>query len=432
MRNLAQQLLILAVASLALSGCGIGYDKLLFITKSNVGIDFDAQPPTASIDISRKEGVIEPTFEDGKTLPVMASFRPSSRGIIAGNVKQTFAVGDAALVMAFLYDSDDSDFHYNDSENSWSIDLEDAFDSSLELTSPPTLPKNQPFPSSTEVKPVFFGTTTSLGLASSWSNVTSAWPNSFHFGYRRKELALSPVNYRSNQNSNNGMITKVSTPSLLATIDTTTEGSTPTDSKLVWFQYFATGKAATSLALRKDVRTAMLKRLDPEQLTVRLEGAGRNKIAVLRLVFKELNEAAKTGDAIAAVYKKKLDELDKLIPAKYPVSIYKWTVGSLQLEKKAGKNKGDPVTHEGFHSVLDYSWELKSSLQDLKTSIAKPEGNLKKDDGSEVLINEQETIRFLTELLVEVVKYHTEYQKELSGQQSIDQAISYYFSRPEG
>ncbi|MFY4729844.1 hypothetical protein, partial [Nitrospira sp. BLG_2] len=53
----------------SLNGCGLGFNSLIFATKTNYGVDIDATPPAAEISIARHEGVIEPIFEDGKTLP---------------------------------------------------------------------------------------------------------------------------------------------------------------------------------------------------------------------------------------------------------------------------------------------------------------------------------------------------------------------------
>ena len=61
-----------------LAGCGIGYNRTLFITKTNVGFEASAEPPTFELDISRLEGTVGPQFENGKKLPVMASFKFSN------------------------------------------------------------------------------------------------------------------------------------------------------------------------------------------------------------------------------------------------------------------------------------------------------------------------------------------------------------------
>ena len=97
---------LLCVMPLSFTGCA-GYNHTLFMTKSNVGLDFDSKPPTLEITVSRKEAVIAPTFEGGQTPPVMASFKPrAGAGSGFGNfflgVDQTFTGGDAAVAMASL------------------------------------------------------------------------------------------------------------------------------------------------------------------------------------------------------------------------------------------------------------------------------------------------------------------------------------------
>ena len=55
-------------------------------------------------------------------------------------------------------------------------------------------------------------------------------------------------------------------PSFLATIDSAVAAKDPQQSgtEVEVLQYFATGVAATNLALRQEIRQTMLKRLDPE------------------------------------------------------------------------------------------------------------------------------------------------------------------------
>src|SRR5262245_16174552 len=98
----------LPILASLLGGCA-GYNHTLFMTKSNVGLDFDSKPPTLEINVSRKEAVIAPSFEGGKTPPVLASFKPGaggggSFGSFFMGTDQTFAGGDAAMAMAQLYD----------------------------------------------------------------------------------------------------------------------------------------------------------------------------------------------------------------------------------------------------------------------------------------------------------------------------------------
>src|SRR5262245_57749866 len=76
-----------------LGGCALGYNSMLFVTKSNIGLDVDTRPPTAEISIARREGVIAPTFEKGQKPPVLASFRSQFKGLLGifSSVSSTFA-----------------------------------------------------------------------------------------------------------------------------------------------------------------------------------------------------------------------------------------------------------------------------------------------------------------------------------------------------
>jgi hypothetical protein len=154
------QLASLTGLAAVLGGCA-GYNTAMFMTKSNAGLDIDSKPPTAEINISRKEAVIEPSFEKGQTPPVMASYKPrvgwggGFENYFLG-VDQTFAGGDAAVTMASLYDSPTppTDVKYDSTLTvskqikthswpwSWLFDPAD----------------------SDEVRPFIFGTDTQLGL----------------------------------------------------------------------------------------------------------------------------------------------------------------------------------------------------------------------------------------------------------------------------
>jgi hypothetical protein len=184
MKTAAVRISVLIFTSITLAGCAIGYNSVLFITKSNVGIDIDAKPPTAEVSIARREGVIAPTFEKGQTPPVMASFRVNTKGLISifANVSSTFAGGDAAATMSDLF-SDDYDRGTTVSQ-----------DSTLCLKQKPA-PKvvgyGISFPGQGEVKPFAFGTDTSLGLKIAWSGLTAQFPDTVKLGYNRKEFAFA-------------------------------------------------------------------------------------------------------------------------------------------------------------------------------------------------------------------------------------------------
>lgn len=267
MKKTKRILLLMAMPCL-LQGC-VGHDRALFVTKTNVGVDLDTQPPTAQINIARKEAVIEPTFANGETPPVLGSFAMNSRGMFA-DVSSTFSGGDAAVTMATLY-SDDT-VRVTDSEYST---LATNFDSTIELENAPTggvfrvkkgllggegdtkIELNGP----QGTKPFYFATVTSIGLKATWNGATGPAPDSFKLGFNRKEFAWAPVFGEPKPNERNKH--KVKMPSFLATIDSSSGASTMSDTGVAVVQHFATGKAADRMALRKPVRMAMAKRLDP-------------------------------------------------------------------------------------------------------------------------------------------------------------------------
>ena len=258
MKTAAVRISVLIFAFMTLAGC-VGYNSLLFITKSNVGIDIDTKPPTAEISIARREGVIAPAFEKGQTPPVMASFRVGTKGLIGlfARVSSTFTGGDAAKTMSKLFGDPDA--------------LEGQ-DSTLCLKKEP-VPKflglfKISFPREGGVEPFVFGTDTSLGLKVARSGLTAQYPDTVKFGFNRKEFAFAPV-FGSEEASETdcgetGGKYSVKVPSFVATVDSYVDVKDPTGSTTGWLQYFATGTAATNLALRKDVRKVMLERLDPE------------------------------------------------------------------------------------------------------------------------------------------------------------------------
>ncbi|MDY7108598.1 MAG: hypothetical protein SYC29_08165 [Planctomycetota bacterium] len=290
MTRLALKLLPL-LALILLPGCVVGYNSVLFATKSNAGFDFDAAPPTAELAISRVEGVIEPTFEGGRTLPVMASFKTEGEGLFAGGVGQTFTTGDAAVVMATLYGDE---FPHAGPGLDWEEHVAHRFDSALVLDNKPKIKLRDVDFARNDVKPVFFGTSTSLGLKVSWSGIRGPNPDSLHLGYKRKELAWAPISMEVATNGAGGTEMRADeggadaieaepvesqdttyhmrVPSLLATIDASGDVRTPQQARFDWLQYFATGRSATALALRREVRLAMLRRLDPAATFDEIEG----------------------------------------------------------------------------------------------------------------------------------------------------------------
>jgi hypothetical protein len=283
------KIVISALPSLFLMNGCVGVDSTAFYTKSNVGVEVSGSPPSVAIDISRDEGVLTPQFEGGKTLPVLASFKNENDGIFSGQVGSTFATGKAAVTMARLYDSAVDGIVYDSS-----VDLERAPQKSKTDNSNPL--------QTNEIKPVLFSTSTSIGLQIGWSTITSALPDSFTLGYNRKEMAILPVSYQENANEK-----KVDQASLLATLgfvyDTTNANPNAevSDGKTVtYLQYFATGDAASYLATKPEVRTAMIKRLDPGADVSLSSGA----IAILDSMVDQFDDLSASDTYVKAIWDK--------------------------------------------------------------------------------------------------------------------------------
>lgn len=242
----ALQMLIL------LQGCAIGYDSILFATKSNMGVDLDTAPPNLEVAISRQEGVIEPVFEGGQTVPVMASFSAKTNSFTSffWGVSSTFSTGEAAHNMSYLYDEEtakDKDLKYK------KVLLKSKPKPKLPFGIEPDYIKTS------EVRPVMFGTDTSLGLKVKWAGTTAQYPSSVNIGFKRKEVAIAPLGLTDKGDNT----FEIDVPSLLATIDSDVE--VKNEASLTYLQYFATGDAANYLSRQLPVREAMLKRADPGQ-----------------------------------------------------------------------------------------------------------------------------------------------------------------------
>tara|TARA_R110001592_G_scaffold361485_2_gene672224 strand:- start:354 stop:1634 length:1281 start_codon:yes stop_codon:yes gene_type:complete len=283
------KIVISALASLLfMQGC-VGIDSTAFYTKSNVGVEVSASPPSVAIDISRDEGVITPQFEGGKTLPVLASFKNENDGIFSGQVGSTFATGKAAVTMARLYDSAVDGIVYDSAVN-----LERAPQKTKTDTTNPL--------QTNEIRPVLFATKTSVGLQIGWSTITSVLPDSFTLGYNRKEMAILPVSYQDT-----GTEKRVDQASLLATLGFVYDAANANpnaemiDGKTVsYLQYFATGDAASYLATKPEVRTAMIKRLDPGVNVSLSSGA----IAILDYMVEQFEELSSTDTYVKAIWDK--------------------------------------------------------------------------------------------------------------------------------
>ena len=241
----------LLLASLLGGGC-VGYDTALMATKTNAGLDIDTTPPTLEASLARLELAITPSFENGKTPPLAASFKVSGAWVFS-SVSSTFVGGDAAATMTGQYHT------LNRGTNA-------VLDGDIVLTNKPVsrrgwFGRRRPVElfEAGEVRPLVFGTDTSAGVKVAWSWLTGQYPDTVRAGFHRNELAIAPVHIVGDGSEGY----RVNVPSFLATTDAACKTTSPCESKLEWVQYFAVGTAADYLAAEPQIREAMVKRLDP-------------------------------------------------------------------------------------------------------------------------------------------------------------------------
>lgn len=253
---------------ISLPGCALlGSSDVVFFTKSNVGIDLDSAPATTDIAISRLEGVVEPRYEDGQTFPVLASFKSDVNPVLrffGMGIGMTFATGKAANTMAYLYDDPDRKHNaplkagtdgYKDSELILHHDPRGWYDRLLARNGISF--------------PLVFTTDTSLGLKVDY--LGSMLPTALRVGFNRKEFAYASLTVSVETGKDGKPEYHAKIPSLLATIDSTTQIGEKEDlkgNKLKYIQYFATGDAADYLSQRKAVRDALLKGFNPDQAAI--------------------------------------------------------------------------------------------------------------------------------------------------------------------
>ena len=400
MKRIIKLIGLTAVAAM-FQGCA-GYNTTMFMTKSNAGLDIDMKPPTAEINISRKEAVIEPVFEKGQTPPVMASFKPDvGFGGVLGNyflgVDQTFAGGDAALTMAMLYDSATPPNLAGD---------EVKFDSTIELEAP--IPDSNilfdPAPPGV-IRPFIFGTDTQLGLKVAWSGAGGQFPDTVKAGFNRKEFAWAPLTMTKGGKS-------IKMPSFLATIQSHIGGESSTNKSNITnittkvssprggngavssitniqlnvpdqsasvksIQYFATGEAASLLARQKDVRDAMLKRLDPSYSSTATDfGTGivaKGLLSMMELTLSRLG-TADPPDQAALVFWSRLQKLQGVqLPvspntAKPPMVLYSSVDAPETNVFKANTNGSihEPTNPVKLDDVTRYMLQLEVSMKSIK------------------------------------------------------------------
>jgi hypothetical protein len=188
------------VSALLLSACS-SQQQAVFVTSTSLSLlEGDSKPPGISIGYKRVEGYIGPNNADGSAPPVLASIE-SDQKVFNPKVRQLYATGNAAVIAS-----------------GGSVSSRNSTKKTPEL--------------------MFFGTSSNIGIT---IGTTGNVPDSFSFGYKRKEMSVIPL-----VENEQGF----SYPSVLASIDTTGSGNDQSamNAGLSSSQFFASGKAADTLA----------------------------------------------------------------------------------------------------------------------------------------------------------------------------------------
>jgi hypothetical protein len=110
-------------------------------------------------------------------------------------------------------------------------------------------------------KLMYFGTATTFGLKVGFAPTTGApLPDSFLFGYRRKEASVIPIAERQVDGKPQGTVAAVY-PSVLASMEVNIDAAPAQQGAgtgMTSTQYFATGRAAEALSTNDKVRAAFV------------------------------------------------------------------------------------------------------------------------------------------------------------------------------
>jgi len=278
----------------SLSGCA--GDRVLFVTKTNVGLDVDTKPPTAEITIARRELTILPIFpiktpeEQSSTnsqqdkannenknleqqsksndnqpseeiaLPLLGAF--GLRGnFLDPRITGQFAGGDAAVYLA--QESNE------DVDSSVCMESKPGDTRGWLLKTLHFITRTKPEEYQTEPRPFYFATDTSYGLKVAWSGTSGPYPDSLKLGYNRKEFASPPIFVNEGcANGKGGWNVKL--PSFYASIDNKSGIDNAANQSNIWksatnhVQFFATGKAASKFAKRSSVRQVAFENMAPD------------------------------------------------------------------------------------------------------------------------------------------------------------------------
>lgn len=201
----------MACAAGTMAGCAS--ERVIFATKTSVGLDVDRNPPTVAIAYDRFDGFIGPVYDNGAVPPVISSIR-SDLDTFAPKIKQVYATGNAARIVAGKT-GDPSDGELTGSK-----------------------------------KTMYFGTSTTTGLKIDFD---ATGPTALSLGYKRKEMSVVPIIGLAD---GNGKVVD-HYPAVLAALAMRTNATAIDGTSLGMNQFFATGYSAEKLASHPMVRSNM-------------------------------------------------------------------------------------------------------------------------------------------------------------------------------
>jgi hypothetical protein len=332
------RMIFLVLLVVLLSGCA-GYDRVLLVTKTNVGLDIDTKPPTAEITIARRELAIQPTFPNYEVkkngerskneesgLPLLAAFGLAG-SFFNPNITAHFAGGDAAVNLVASDNSEDAN-----SALCLTKEPKDARGLFLRFWHFITLQEYQDIKD--EPRPFYFATDTSYGVKMAWSGTAGPYPDSLKLGYNRKEFASPPV-FIEGEGSCTTVKNKpgfeVKLPSFYASIDNAGGYTTLTESKVKHVQFFATGEAATRFAKNPYVKKVAFRQMAPDAAELKRKELGLNQE-----LLKEIEDAFNKADSTKKTEIMETAKILKLVDAD------KTTSSSFVEELAKHSDKPDP------------------------------------------------------------------------------------------
>jgi hypothetical protein len=227
---------IVSIAGFAAALAGCATQDVVFVTKTSIGIDVDAQ--SASVAYDRNEGYLAPRYPNRQAVPVFASVATDGK-LLDRNVKQVYATGNAARIVSGAQQQQPGPA----AGAQQAIFRHTGLDAAA-VAEP--RPRDVPAAAHADAaaaakKTMFFGTGSVLGFKLGFG--ASSAVDAFTFGFKRKEVSIIP------HDENDGEL-----PSVMASLDTGTEAAAANGSRFNVKQFFATGTAAEALANNDDIK----------------------------------------------------------------------------------------------------------------------------------------------------------------------------------